>query len=67
MFTKGLRPIAITWKKWYGTWGDPRPAQQLITEWLASREDYVLRDEVIAEHHLLRITTPPGSTTGDGE
>ncbi|MGP9020003.1 class I SAM-dependent methyltransferase [Streptomyces sp. BR1] len=69
--TTGLRPIAITGTKLYGTWSDPAPAREELLTWLSGRSDMWHGVEEVAGAPLIRIDgkkakppTPPKSKHG---
>ncbi|MBD0746113.1 class I SAM-dependent methyltransferase [Streptomyces sp. CBMA152] len=53
--TSGLRPIAITGTKMYGTWSDPAPAREELLTWLSGRSDMWHGVEEVAGSPLIRI------------
>ncbi|MFE0460705.1 class I SAM-dependent methyltransferase [Kitasatospora sp. NPDC058965] len=56
VFTLGLRPVAVTPEKLYGTWGDPEPLQRELMELGGDVEDCYLDVDVIAGHDLVRLS-----------
>ncbi|GAA0620716.1 class I SAM-dependent methyltransferase [Streptomyces crystallinus] len=54
--TTGLRPIAITATKFYGTWSDPEPARSELLSWLPTRPDMWHGVEEVAGAPLIRIS-----------
>lgn len=63
MVTEGLIPIALTGKKWYGTWDDPAPTQNVIREW-ARTTGYRVGVQMIADHEVLRVTAGKAGVEG---
>jgi hypothetical protein len=55
MATAGLKPIALTAKKWYGTWDDPTPIKEMIRAWVPGQKDYRLNVQYIAGYEVLRV------------
>jgi predicted O-methyltransferase YrrM len=55
MATGGLRPIAMTPMKWYGTWGDPEPAKAELRSWLANEPRYAAEEQSIGGADVLRL------------
>jgi hypothetical protein len=55
MLRDGLKPIALTRKKWYGTWGDPNPARQVVTDWAKRSRRHRIDRHFLAGHEVLRI------------
>ncbi|MEU1539759.1 class I SAM-dependent methyltransferase [Actinacidiphila glaucinigra] len=53
--TVGLRPIAVTSTKLYGTWGDPAPAGEELQRWLRTRQDLWHAVDQVAGVPLIRI------------
>jgi SAM-dependent methyltransferase len=58
----GLKPICVTGNKFYGTWGDPKPVQDELVEWL--RSDHAVQPDLqtVLGHPLVRIgrwASPP--------
>ncbi|MER5351420.1 class I SAM-dependent methyltransferase [Kitasatospora sp. NPDC002551] len=51
----GLRPIVLTDTKFYGTWGDPEPAQLDLLARRGTLPQCDITHEVIAEHRVVRI------------
>jgi predicted O-methyltransferase YrrM len=58
MMMDGLVPIAVTPKKWYGTWGDPRAVRRSIREWAKADPTKRVSGPVIDGHRVLRIAEP---------
>jgi hypothetical protein len=56
-----LRPVCLSDSKFYGTWGDPRPVQQDLEEWLAAFGSGAFETQVIAGKTVVRIASwnPP--------
>jgi Methyltransferase domain len=55
MANDGLRPIALTRKKWYGTWGNPAPARKFLQRWAKADPNLRVGAPVIADHKVLWI------------
>jgi hypothetical protein len=53
---EGLRPICITGTKFYGTWGDPEPAQKALLEWIAARGDVWHEVQYVNDAPLVRLS-----------
>ncbi|MFG2290858.1 class I SAM-dependent methyltransferase [Streptomyces sp. NPDC048595] len=53
---EGLRPICITGTKFYGTWGDPEPAQKALLEWIAARGDIWHEVQYVNDAPLVRLS-----------
>jgi predicted O-methyltransferase YrrM len=51
----GLRPICITGNKFYGTWGDPKPVQEELVEWLRSHHPDLPQYYDVLGHPLVRV------------
>ncbi len=51
----GLRPIALTKKKFYGTWGDPAPAREVIAAWTQASPHHRIDRQFLAGHEVLRL------------
>ena len=61
----GLKPICITGNKFYGTWGDPEPAQRELAEWLDSFGEDLVEWQTILGHRVVRVCAwakPPAPT-----
>ena len=58
MFTLGLRPIVLTPRKWYGTWGETGPTIDYLRAQLRTRRRWQADDEEVAGHRLLRVAPP---------
>ncbi|WP_245984491.1 class I SAM-dependent methyltransferase [Streptomyces tateyamensis] len=56
VFTLGLRPVAVTPEKLYGTWGDPEPLQRELKELGGDVEECYLDVDVVAGHELVRLS-----------
>jgi predicted O-methyltransferase YrrM len=54
----GPVPIALTAKKWYGTWGDPTTMRDVIETWARANSDCTVRTQTIAGHNVLRLNQP---------
>ncbi|WP_406196116.1 class I SAM-dependent methyltransferase [Kitasatospora sp. NBC_01560] len=61
VFNHGLRPIVLTECKFYGTWGDPGPAQRDLLDRVGLAEGCHVSSETVNGQQLLRIT---GSSDG---
>jgi predicted O-methyltransferase YrrM len=57
MANDGLKPVALTGKKWYGTWGDPTRMRRFIREWAEEQPKVSVGIQAIAGHRVLRIRT----------
>jgi hypothetical protein len=57
----GLKPIVLTKKKWYGTWGDPAPAREVVAEWAATSARHRVDRHILAGHETLRIARRKGT------
>jgi predicted O-methyltransferase YrrM len=55
MANDGLMPIALTGKKWYGTWGDPTRTRRFIREWAKAQPEVAVGVQEIAGHKVLRV------------
>jgi predicted O-methyltransferase YrrM len=55
MFREDLKPIAMTRKKWYGTWGDPAPARAVVADWARTNPRHRADSHYVAGHEVLRI------------
>ncbi|MET9879801.1 class I SAM-dependent methyltransferase [Actinacidiphila glaucinigra] len=53
--TVGLKPIAVTGTKLYGTWGDPATAGEELQRWLRTRQDLWHAVDQVAGVPLVRI------------
>ncbi|MDX3356150.1 class I SAM-dependent methyltransferase [Streptomyces sp. ME01-24h] len=53
--TDGLKPIAVTSTKLYGTWGDPGPTGVELQRWLRARQDLWHAVDQVAGVPLIRI------------
>ncbi|MDX3235213.1 class I SAM-dependent methyltransferase [Streptomyces sp. ME03-5709C] len=53
--TDGLKPIAVTSTKLYGTWGDPGPTGVELLRWLRTRQDLWHAVDQVAGVPLIRI------------
>ncbi|MFE2040197.1 class I SAM-dependent methyltransferase [Streptomyces sp. NPDC059477] len=62
VLSRGLRPICLTTQKLYGTWGDPRPAQDALLEMVRARQDCDLSIQQAAGHRLIRLKSRHGMT-----
>jgi hypothetical protein len=58
LLTTGLRPVVLSRQKFYGTWGDPAPAQQFVEETLRERPRWRLTEDVVAGHRVLVARRP---------
>jgi predicted O-methyltransferase YrrM len=52
---EGLRPICVTGNKFYGTWGDPKPVQDELVEWLRSFNPGLPQYQNVLGHQLVRV------------
>ncbi|GGO80144.1 class I SAM-dependent methyltransferase [Wenjunlia tyrosinilytica] len=64
VFTRGLRPIALSTQKFYGTWGDPGPIQEDLLELAAGRDDLHVSVPEIAGSRVLRFSGRAKPPTG---
>ncbi|MFF1904640.1 class I SAM-dependent methyltransferase [Kitasatospora sp. NPDC058218] len=55
VFNHGLTPIVLTESKFYGTWGDPEPAQQDLLDRVGLAEGCRLAVETLNGRRLVRI------------
>ena len=53
---KGLRPICLSGRKFYGTWGDPEPVQNDLIEWLGKQRGSWHEVQTIAGHPVVRVS-----------
>jgi hypothetical protein len=53
--TGGLRPICITPNKLYATWGDAKPIQDAMLEWLAAQPASKSEVQQVAGGRLIRV------------
>lgn len=58
---KELHPICFTRHKFYGTWGDPAPAHDSLTSWLARHPEISWEQHFILGRLMLRVNGPEGS------
>ncbi len=58
---EGLRPICVSWMKFYGTWGDAAPYHEALESWLETRDpkDYMVRRDVVYGHPMVMLTDGP--------
>ncbi|MER7703068.1 class I SAM-dependent methyltransferase [Kitasatospora sp. NPDC097605] len=61
VFNHGLRPIVLTDSKFYGTWGDPEPAQLDLLARRGTLPECSITNETLADHRVIRID---GNDTG---
>ncbi|GAA1160541.1 hypothetical protein F4556_004347 [Kitasatospora gansuensis] len=59
VFTLGLKPIVLTDCKFYGTWGDPEPAQELLLAASGGAPGCWVHPETIAGRQVLRMGGTP--------
>jgi hypothetical protein len=57
MLNAGLKPIALTRKKWYGTWDDPAVARKIVQDWIDNHERYGIEYQEIAGQEVYRIVS----------
>ena len=50
-----LRPICITGNKFYGTWGDPEPVQNELSDWLKGFRPGLPERQDILGHSVIRV------------
>ncbi|MFI6154697.1 class I SAM-dependent methyltransferase [Kitasatospora sp. NPDC051170] len=55
VFTGGLHPVLLTPMKFYGTWGDPAAARQVLLERDWRAEGYTVDEDTIAGARVLRL------------
>lgn len=58
VLSKGLRPVAVTPSKLYGTWGDPDAVREDLVAHLASVEGTVTDVQEVAGHRIVRCKFP---------
>lgn len=51
----GLQPIVLSGMKFYGTWGDPTAARQMIRDWVEGDPLYALDVQEVAGQEVLRV------------
>ncbi|MFE2104509.1 class I SAM-dependent methyltransferase [Kitasatospora sp. NPDC059463] len=56
VFNHGLRPVVLTESKFYGTWGDPGPAQLDLLARRGTLPHCDITTETLAGHRLVRIS-----------
>ncbi|MCW5251638.1 MULTISPECIES: class I SAM-dependent methyltransferase [unclassified Streptomyces] len=54
VLNRGLRPVCLSSRKMYGTWGDPEPARERLLAALRGRDDCGVGVERVAGHRLVR-------------
>ncbi|MFJ3789777.1 class I SAM-dependent methyltransferase [Kitasatospora sp. NPDC090091] len=59
VFNHGLKPIVLTEGKFYGTWGDPEPAQRDLLDRVDLSEDCDITVELLNGRRLVRIGNNP--------
>ncbi|GAA2821505.1 class I SAM-dependent methyltransferase [Kitasatospora sp. CM 4170] len=59
VFNHDLKPIVLTEGKFYGTWGDPEPAQRDLLDRVDLSEDCDLTVEVLNGRRMVRIGNNP--------
>lgn len=60
----GLHPIAITPRKFYGTWGDSEPYRRVVHDLSASRDSFRVSTDEVAGYPFLRVkpaAAPPAA------
>lgn len=67
VLTLGLKPIALTPQKFYGTWGDADPARRELVAWTTDRSGFDTEVLEIRGHALARVTykVPKKPATAD--
>ncbi|MEV7781876.1 class I SAM-dependent methyltransferase [Kitasatospora sp. NPDC088351] len=55
VFNHGLKPIVLTEGKFYGTWGDPEPAQRDLLDRIGLAKGCELANEALNGQRVLRI------------
>ncbi|WP_078911326.1 class I SAM-dependent methyltransferase [Streptomyces sp. NRRL WC-3742] len=55
VFTGGLHPVLLTPMKFYGTWGDPAAAREILLERDWRSEGYTVDEDTIAGARVLRL------------
>ncbi len=55
VFNHGLRPVVLTDSKFYGTWGDPEPAQLDLLARRGTLPHCDLTNETLGGHRMVRI------------
>jgi hypothetical protein len=58
--TMDLRPIAVSFNKFYGTWGDPEQYQDQLKADLSANPGMRVYQEDVRGRRLLRVRTMPG-------
>ncbi|MER5862655.1 class I SAM-dependent methyltransferase [Kitasatospora sp. NPDC002040] len=59
VFNHGLRPILLTECKFYGTWGDPLPAQEALLASSGGAPGCLVQVDTIAGQRVLRLAGQP--------
>ncbi|MFB4296032.1 class I SAM-dependent methyltransferase [Actinomadura sp. NTSP31] len=55
----GLRAVCVSPQKFYGTWGDPKPVQDDLLEWLGAQDDLWHETQEVAGRRLVRVKGKP--------
>lgn len=59
VLTLGLRPIALTPQKFYGTWGDADAARRELIAWAKERPGFGTDVQEVSGHELVRVVFKP--------
>lgn len=55
----GLKPIALSPQKFYGTWGDAESLRRELTDWANGHPGFAVDVQEVIEHRLTRVTYKP--------
>lgn len=56
VLTGGLRPVCISGRKFYGTWGDPEPVRGELIAWFEAQPGAWHEVQSIAGHEVVRVS-----------
>ena len=59
VLTLGLKPIALSPQKFYGTWGDADAAREELIAWAAERPGFSTDVQDVSGHQLVRVVYKP--------
>ena len=59
VITLGLKPIALSPQKFYGTWGDADSARRELVDWAAERPGFTTDVQEVSGHELVRVVYKP--------
>lgn len=59
VLTLGLKPIALSPQKFYGTWGDADSARRELVAWTTERTGFTADVQEVSGHELVRVVYKP--------